>query len=150
MERLVIYNGSRSALGLEEHSVIYESGRTSQTIPISQIISFEIKEPGSFSGGKITIKLGGASGSHLAITSFFAVSSTNNIEFYFQPKDLSTANKMQQYIQDYQAKLAAPQTVIQGHKADPVDEIRRYKGLCDDGIITTEEFEAKKKQLLGL
>lgn len=31
-----------------------------------------------------------------------------------------------------------------------VDEIRKYKELLDDGIISNEEFEAKKKQLLGL
>ena len=30
------------------------------------------------------------------------------------------------------------------------DEILKYKKLCDDGIITQEEFEAKKRQLLGL
>ena len=30
------------------------------------------------------------------------------------------------------------------------DEIRKLKELADDGIITQEEFEAKKKQLLGL
>ena len=30
------------------------------------------------------------------------------------------------------------------------DEIRQYKQLFDDGIITEEEFQAKKKQLLGL
>lgn len=30
------------------------------------------------------------------------------------------------------------------------DEIRKYKQLADEGIITVEEFEAKKKQLLGL
>lgn len=30
------------------------------------------------------------------------------------------------------------------------DEIRKFKGLLDDGIITQEEFDAKKKQLLGL
>ncbi len=30
------------------------------------------------------------------------------------------------------------------------DEIRKYKKLLDEGIITQEEFEAKKKQLLGL
>lgn len=29
-------------------------------------------------------------------------------------------------------------------------EIREYKQLLDDGIITQEEFDAKKKQLLGL
>ena len=30
------------------------------------------------------------------------------------------------------------------------DEIKKYKELLDNGIITQEEFEAKKKQLLGL
>ena len=30
------------------------------------------------------------------------------------------------------------------------EEIRKYKALADDGIITQEEFEAKKKQLLGI
>lgn len=30
------------------------------------------------------------------------------------------------------------------------DEIRSYKSLLDEGIITQEEFDAKKKQLLGL
>lgn len=30
------------------------------------------------------------------------------------------------------------------------EEILKFKKLCDDGIITQEEFEAKKKQLLGL
>jgi|GEM_PF-7030241 len=31
-----------------------------------------------------------------------------------------------------------------------VDEIRKYKQLFDEGIITKEEFDSKKKQLLGL
>lgn len=30
------------------------------------------------------------------------------------------------------------------------DEIKKFKSLLDDGVITQEEFEAKKKQLLGL
>ena len=30
------------------------------------------------------------------------------------------------------------------------DEIVKFKGLLDQGIITQEEFDAKKKQLLGL
>lgn len=32
----------------------------------------------------------------------------------------------------------------------PVDELKKYKELLDEGIITQEEFETKKKQLLGL
>lgn len=30
------------------------------------------------------------------------------------------------------------------------DELKKYKQMLDDGTITQEEFEAKKKQLLGL
>ena len=33
---------------------------------------------------------------------------------------------------------------------DTTDEIRKYKSLLDDGVITQEEFEVKKKQLLNL
>lgn len=33
---------------------------------------------------------------------------------------------------------------------DAVEEIRRYKALADEGIITQDEFEQKKKQLLAL
>ncbi|MBU8597785.1 SHOCT domain-containing protein [Alkalihalobacillus clausii] len=32
--------------------------------------------------------------------------------------------------------------------ASPADEIRKYKSLLDDGIISEEEFEKKKKELL--
>ena len=35
-------------------------------------------------------------------------------------------------------------------KLSNADEIKKYKELADNGIITQDEFEAKKKQLLGL
>ena len=35
-------------------------------------------------------------------------------------------------------------------KITEADEIKKYKELLDSGAITQEEFDAKKKQLLGL
>ena len=35
-------------------------------------------------------------------------------------------------------------------EVDPTEEIRKYKKLLDDGIITKEEFDAKKKEILKL
>ena len=35
-------------------------------------------------------------------------------------------------------------------KKDSITEIKKYKELLDTGIITEEEFEKKKKQLLDL
>ena len=35
-------------------------------------------------------------------------------------------------------------------KSDEADQLKKYKDLLDSGVITQEEFDAKKKQLLGL
>ena len=42
------------------------------------------------------------------------------------------------------------EAVISSAVISNADEIRKYKALLDDEIITQEEFDAKKKQLLGL
>lgn len=53
-----------------------------------------------------------------------------------------------------QAKKTAAQeirkaTILQ-QKVATADGVLKYKKLLDDGIITQEEFDAKKKELLGL
>lgn len=35
-------------------------------------------------------------------------------------------------------------------KTDAINEVMLYKELLDSGVLTQEEFDAKKKQLLGL
>lgn len=42
------------------------------------------------------------------------------------------------------------QRTVQPEQADPSAELRKYKGLMDEGIISQEEFNAKKRQLLGI
>ena len=46
----------------------------------------------------------------------------------------------------------APPAAAPGAEPEPsyLDELERLAGLRDSGIITEEEFEAKKKELLGL
>ena len=39
-------------------------------------------------------------------------------------------------------------TIVQN--SDEADKLKKYKDLLDSGVITPEEFDAKKKQLLGL
>lgn len=50
-------------------------------------------------------------------------------------------------VKESQAKASA-NPVDNG--TDPADEILKYKKLLDTGAITQEEYDAKKKQLLGL
>ena len=42
------------------------------------------------------------------------------------------------------------QTVASTKSVSAADEILKFKQLLDAGIITQEEFDAKKKQLLGI
>ena len=44
------------------------------------------------------------------------------------------------------SKLSESQTLAYSE----ADELMKFKKLLDDGIITSEEFESKKRQLLGL
>ena len=46
------------------------------------------------------------------------------------------------------SSATATTTIIQ--PISTADEIKKFKDLLDAGIITQEEFDAKKKQLLGL
>lgn len=41
-------------------------------------------------------------------------------------------------------------TIKQELPQSAADELKKFKDLADSGVITQEEFEAKKKQLLGL
>lgn len=47
-------------------------------------------------------------------------------------------------------KKATEESLKKTEDVDPVSELRRYKALLDDGIITQEEFEKKKQQLLSI
>lgn len=47
-------------------------------------------------------------------------------------------------------KKTAPQKKAETPSVSAADEIAKYKKLLDDGAITKEEFELKKKQLLNL
>lgn len=46
--------------------------------------------------------------------------------------------------------FVTPTTAMQGTPQSNADELIKYKVLLDNGTISPDEFEAKKKQLLGL
>ena len=51
---------------------------------------------------------------------------------------------------DRQGKQTTTTTIKQELPQSNADELKKYKDLLDSGVITQEEFDAKKKQLLGL
>lgn len=63
------------------------------------------------------------------------------------------AEKINNYLQE-RLRIAKTQkaqpTVINQTTTTGADEILKYKQLLDDGIISEEEFQLKKKQILGI
>lgn len=76
------------------------------------------------------------------------VGTNNDNRFTFYNKFLPDMIKINEYIQ---AKINNSSTNNSiSAPVSNVDELKKYKQLLDDGIITQADYDAKKKQLLGL
>ena len=144
------------SLELHTNRIQVNAGKTSETIPLSAVLTFTVEE---HSIGYNMLIIATAQAATGAVNLGYGLSSAvggGNHRYGFPHSELPTAYKMRDYIANWSATPAtpapAPQPVQQvvEQKASPADEIRKYKGLLDDGIISQEEFDAKKKQLLGL
>ena len=99
------------------------------------------------------------SGNFYAGSNLASIADSNKIPFCSGMFSYAAANEyaktlcedirkaMNEY-QDAASKADTTTTVIQ--QASAADELKKFKELLDMGIITQEEFDAKKKQLLGL
>lgn len=76
------------------------------------------------------------------------VGTNNDNRFTFYHKYLPDMLKINDYIQSKINNPAA--TNATDTTGDNVAELKKYKQLLDDGVITQEDYDAKKKQLLGL
>ena len=75
---------------------------------------------------------------------------TEKINFEFDKKHcVRVANAIDKLIRDMIKNKKAPTMVI-SQQPSAANELLALKQLLDAGIITLEEFEAKKKELLGL
>lgn len=134
----------KDSLSLEDNALHLTWMGKHSVIPLSQVISFEIKEPkGKLRPGMITVRLGGSSDSVVRLTSVLSIGGSNNIEFPHSIEYANEAHRMQQAIANYSAGGG------NSHSSD-IDDLRKLKALLDEGIITRDEFDAKKKQILGL
>lgn len=140
----------------EDKVVIERKGVTSfltqgiagaKTIPIQSIQSIQFKPGNHMTNGFIQFGiLGGKEGQGGL---FNATKDENTVMLSFKYNEL--AGQIKEYIEKRileNFKSSNQQTIIQ--PASTADEILKLKSLLDSEIITEEEFNAKKKQLLDL
>ena len=112
-----------------------------KSIPIKSITAVQIKQP-RLTAGYIQFAYSGASESKGGIMD--AAKDENTITFSTK-KELAQANEIKELIESLQSEDSQPAT-----QSSDADELLKFKGLLDAGAITEEEYEAKKKQILGL
>lgn len=112
-----------------------------KTIPFRNITSIQLKKPG-LANGYIQFSLLGGGEAKKGITD--AAHDENSIVFTSK-KVYEQMVKLKSFIENKQEKETEHNSGV-----SDADELRKYKQLLDDGIINQEEFDAKKKQLLGI
>ena len=119
-----------------------------RVIPFNRVISMQVKDPkGKLRPGMITLELDASPSTIFHVTAGFSFMSGKYVKFPHSIDDLDAGQEMLRQFQAYQRRAAAAD-----HGAAPsaADEILKFKALLDAGAITQEEYERKKKQLLGV
>ena len=142
---LVLSCSNGYTLRIQRSNLIISIKRTEETIPISKIQSFSLKEPGMIKPGMIVFKTAQAASSGVSLGFGVGVALGAEKTFFFAKAETESALRLRDYIVNFDGEQIAAGNVV-----SVVDEIRGLKGLLDDGIITKEEFDAKKSKLLGV
>lgn len=125
---------------------VYSGGTTGgKRINFSDITAIQFKEPAGVTVGFIQFAYPGSGEARGSVID--AINDENAIPV--SPQNLAVAREVVDFIEKKRAELrTSSNTVIQ--QASAADELKKFKELLDMGIISQEEFNAKKKQLLGL
>ena len=76
--------------------------------------------------------------------------SSGAIKFVFIKNNYEIHKAISNLLIQRQDNAASKNVIIQESNNSNADELKKFKELLDQGIISQEEFDAKKKQLLGL
>lgn len=116
-----------------------------KTIYITDITSVQFKPANKILSGHIQFSLPGGNEARGGLLA--AAGDENTVTFVYSVND--KAQEIQSYL-NQRIREFKTGTISSSSTSSNADELRKYKSLLDDGIITQVEFDAKKKELLGL
>lgn len=114
-----------------------------KTIDINNMTGIQIKKANFFTNGYIQFIFMGSQESKRGVMA----AATDENTVMFTKREQKMAEEIKEYIESILVNRSKPQVAA---SVSGADEILKYKELLDQGVITEEEFRAKKKQLLGI
>jgi len=112
-----------------------------KVIPIANIISVQFKLPGFLANGYIQFATASGEGSRGLME---ATSDENTV--FFEKKDKEEFTNLRDAVELAIESLSSAQ--VQAIQTSVADEILKLKGLLEDGILTEDEFQQAKRNLL--
>lgn len=112
-------------------------------ILIRNITGIQLKPGSAMLNGYIQFTIPGGNESKRGISA--ATQDENTV--MFRKSENETAKSIKEKIEQIQMDMNRPQATVVA--SSPVDEIRKLKALLEDNIITQEEFDKKKADLLA-
>ena len=102
-------------------------------------------------GKRVDLPLDMISAVGIGMFKSIAISTTSGvIKFSFMENRDAIHNAISNLLVNRQNKPVAETAVKTELPQSNADELKKYKELLDSGVISQEEFDSKKKQLLGL
>lgn len=143
------YKGYNGTLILTDTGVIIKRGlkgillgggylRGDKTIPYSSIVAVQLKKSG-LTAGYLQLTLKGGSEAKAGL--FQSVRDENTVNF-FNNKDFEEANTL--------IEQRISQTTTYRPQTEGLGDLEKLSELKEKGIITQEEFDTKKRKILGL
>jgi hypothetical protein len=147
-DKILIFKGKNGLIELYMDKLIIKrkelwGPEVEKTIYLNQITGTEVTTGDWPFDGVIHFDLPGGSES---FSSIHRMEGPNSVLFASSLND--SAINFKNKIEELQQKLNTINTQVA--QVSTSDEIRKFKQLLDEGIITNEEFDKKKKDLLGL
>lgn len=149
MDNKTMYTRGESIIHIDILKVHSGEVLWSKTVPIDQITAVEIQAPSGLVPGYIQLNLSGS-----GTGGYFIGNINENTVMFRGMAEYDHAVEMRQYIQDWKQRQKQV-AVVQPAQAVPptsafsvADELMKFKQLLDMGVITEDEFQKKKNELL--
>lgn len=111
----------------------------------SDITSVQFKKPSFITAGYIQFSIPGGKENTGGVMG--AVQDENTITF--NSKVVAEAEKIVEFLNQKLREVKSGKGTVQA-ALSPAEELKKFKELLDMGVISQEEFDTKKKQILGM
>jgi hypothetical protein len=124
-------------------------GKGTKRIPVSSITAVQWKPAGGMMNGFISFSLGGGIEARSTFGSQTARATSDENSVLITKKQMPDFEQLRAAVEQAIAQRGRPTPAAPAAAPDLIGQIEQLGRLRDAGVLTNEEFEAKKAELLG-